>query len=151
MLYRHSPTSMVSFLLSLHPPVIQPRRYAVMPLPERPHPAPEPIVYQVPWTPPIIYQPPQDNMRNDNQGPHPSTTAPSRTAASTPRSPSTTTVRDSPLVIQQPPRRTIHASLPRTVVALSRPSLRRCPSPRVTTSSSSSSRPGNLQFNTVGR
>ena len=70
------------------------------------------------------------------------TFSPSRTAAGTPRSPYTTFVRASPLVIQQPPRRTIHASLPRTVVALSRPSLRRCPSPRVTTSSSSSRRPG---------
>jgi len=136
------PQPYINGVLPIVPPpawlasVIPPRRYAVMPFPERPHPVPEPIGYQVPWTPPIIYQPPHVNMRYDNQGPHPSTTAPSRTTAGTPRSPSTT-----PMVIQQPPRRIINVSLPRTAVALSRPSLRRCPSPRVTTSSSSSSRP----------
>ena len=56
-----------------------------------------------------------------------------------PRSTSSTPVRDSHMVIQQPPHRTINVSLPRTAVALSRPFLRRCTSSRVTTSSSSSS------------
>ena len=37
-------------------PDVHPRRFAVMPFPERPPPIPEPMAYQIPWIPPIPSQ-----------------------------------------------------------------------------------------------
>ena len=64
------PQPYINGVLPIVPPpawlasVIPPRRYAVMPFPERPHPVQEPIAYQVPWTPPIIYQPRTSSFYN---------------------------------------------------------------------------------------
>ena len=59
--YRHSPTSLVSSPPAWLAPDVHPRRFAVMPFPERPPPIPEPMPYQIPWIPPITYQPSQVN------------------------------------------------------------------------------------------
>ena len=48
-------------------PDVHPRRFAVMPFPERPPPIPEPMAYQIPWIPPITYQPSQVNIPHDYQ------------------------------------------------------------------------------------
>jgi len=63
---------------------VHPRRFAVMPFPERPPHTPEPIAYQIPWIPPITYQPSQVNITNDHQSygvveeiPNPSDQSPS--------------------------------------------------------------------------
>jgi hypothetical protein len=180
-------------------PDVHPRRFAVMPFPERPPPTPEPMAYQIPWIPPITYQPSQVNLTHDHQSygvveALPTNSDPSLDSHhlqsldshhlqsldshhlhhrhyprlnvavtpvfSPPRQPpssrsassfaTVTSTRTSvngrnAMVIQQPPRRTTAASLPRPTAALSHPPLRSYTASTVTGSSSSSGHHGNHQ------
>ena len=162
-----------------------------MPFPERPPPKPEPMAYQIPWIPPITYQPSQVNIPHDHQSYGVVETIPdhsdpsldshrlqsldshhlhhrhyprlntavtpvfspprqppsSRSASSFTAVPSIQTSVNgrNTMVIQQPPRRTIAASLPRPPATLSHPPLRGYTASTVTGSSSSSGHHGNHQ------
>ena len=132
-------------------PIVPPPAWLALDV--HPPPTPEPIAYQVPRIPPIIYQPSQVNITNDHQSygvveeipNHSAVTPPPRQPPSS-RSESSFTVVPSTrtsvngrnnMVIQQPPRQTTAASLSRPIAALSHPPLRSYTASTVTDSSSS--------------